>query len=333
MSAVRWIPLCLMLIRLPVITGQYVRFTVRIGGEVTLPCGNVTQEQDKCDRTTWSFRRFTSASADLVRFGQVLETANAKSDRLSVTENCSLVVRRVTVDDGGLYTCRQFESGKHEDTHVHLFVIIMTEHQEADKVTLNCSVSAPGWCDQTLKWLYEDAYVDKHNKDMEISGFGCSVTVTFPSSFLKHHRSFICELTDTDSTAKEQFPFSRQSSGKDATKTRSTSPAQPTKTTSAASKSTTEQTTEQTTTTTSSTTAQGARTDCSVVDYIMLVLRVAELVLVTVITVLLIRAPGNQRPVRRSGAAASQVDHDEDEDDGVVKYENCGDTSASVRLR
>ncbi|XP_036942547.1 uncharacterized protein LOC119012647 isoform X2 [Acanthopagrus latus] len=245
MSAVRWIPLCLMLIRLPVITGQYVRFTVRIGGEVTLPCGNVTQEQDKCDRTTWSFRRFTSASADLVRFGQVLETANAKSDRLSVTENCSLVVRRVTVDDGGLYTCRQFESGKHEDTHVHLFVII----------------------------------------------------------------------------------------SKDATKTRSTSPAQPTKTTSAASKSTTEQTTEQTTTTTSSTTAQGARTDCSVVDYIMLVLRVAELVLVTVITVLLIRAPGNQRPVRRSGAAASQVDHDEDEDDGVVKYENCGDTSASVRLR
>lgn len=223
-----------------VITGQYVRFTVRIGGEVTLPCGNVTREQDKCDRTTWSFRRFTSASADLIRFGQVLETAKAKSDRLSVTENCSLVVRRVTVDDGGLYTCRQFESGKHEDTHVHLFVIIseylhqvtvmkflfrlsltwtispsspVTEHQEADKVTLKCSVSAPGWCDQTLKWLYEDAYVDKHNKDMEISGFGCSVTVTFPSSFLKHHRSFICELTDTDSTAKEQFPFSRQSSG------------------------------------------------------------------------------------------------------------------------
>ena len=37
-----------------------------------------------------------------------------------------------------------------------------------------------------------------------------------------------------------------------------------------------------------------ARTDCSVVDYIMLVLRVAELVLITVITVLLIRAPGKK---------------------------------------
>ena len=35
-----------------------------------------------------------------------------------------------------------------------------------------------------------------------------------------------------------------------------------------------------------------ARTDCSVVDYIMLALRVADLVLITVITVLLIRAPG-----------------------------------------
>ncbi|XP_030262214.1 uncharacterized protein LOC115574677 [Sparus aurata] len=327
MSGFRWISLFLMLIHLPVITGQYIRFTVRIGGDVKLPCGKVIQEQDKCDRTTWSFRHFTSASVNLVRFGRVLETAIAKSDRLSVTENCSLVVTKVTVEDGGLYTCRQLESGKHKDTHVHLFVIIMSERQEADKVTLNCSVSTPGWCDQTLKWLYEDAYVDKYNKDMKISGSGCSVTVTFASSFLKRHRSFKCELTDIYSTAKEQFPFSRQSSGEDATTTRSKSTAEPTRKTSATSTSTAGQTT----TPTSSTSTQGARTDCSVVDYIMLVLRVAELVLITVITVLLIRAPGNQRPVRRSGPAASQTDRDED--DGVVKYENCGDTSASVRLR
>ncbi|XP_030261821.1 uncharacterized protein LOC115574434 isoform X1 [Sparus aurata] len=68
---------------------------------------------------------------------------------------------------------------------------------------------------------------------------------------------------------------------------------------------------------------QQARTDCSVVDYIMLVLRVAELVLITVITVLLIRAPGNQRPP------------DEDtvhQDEGMVNYENIGGPSASVRI-
>ncbi|KAI3364556.1 hypothetical protein L3Q82_011338 [Scortum barcoo] len=65
-----------------------------------------------------------------------------------------------------------------------------------------------------------------------------------------------------------------------------------------------------------------ARTGCSALNYIMLVMRVAELVLITVITVLLIRAAGKQRPpddntvsvrsrtVKRSGAATSQeVNH------------------------
>ncbi|KAG7215829.1 hypothetical protein INR49_021864 [Caranx melampygus] len=94
----------------------------------------------------------------------------------------------------------------------------------------------------------------------------------------------------------------------------------------------------------------------------MMLMRVAELLLLTVITVLLIRAagdnihshtssgsltqtgsllltsdsvlhfPGNQRAPerspagRRSGAAATQVHCDEDEDEGPVHYEN------SVRL-
>ncbi|KAI3364583.1 hypothetical protein L3Q82_011356 [Scortum barcoo] len=87
-------------------------------------------------------------------------------------------------------------------------------------------------------------------------------------------------------------------------------------------------------------------TGCSALNYIMLVMRVAELVLITAITVLLIRAAGKQRPpddntvlncvrsrtVKRSGAAASQEQHGEDEHEGVVNYENVGDLSASVRL-
>ncbi|XP_027128165.1 uncharacterized protein LOC113744077 isoform X4 [Larimichthys crocea] len=69
--------------------------------------------------------------------------------------------------------------------------------------------------------------------------------------------------------------------------------------------------------TTMEATSQEARADCSVLDYIMLVMRVAELLLITVITVLLIRARGNQRPPEDN-----TVNTDEDEDDGVVKYEN-----------
>lgn len=42
-----------------------------------------------------------------------------------------------------------------------------------------------------------------------------------------------------------------------------------------------------------------SRTDCSALDYVMLVMRVAELLLLTVITVLLIRARGEKHLFRR----------------------------------
>ncbi|KAM8725837.1 uncharacterized protein AB9X84_002513 [Acanthopagrus schlegelii] len=204
----------------------------------------------------------------------------------------------------------------------------MTEHQNHDVVTLNCSVLTYGPCRHTVKWLYEGKEVDTDNGGVTTSQSLCSASVRVPSHhhiYKSEFESVQCSVTDGD---KEQqlFPFRLQSSGeKPGEETTTITTTKPPPTDSASSELT-------------------ARTDCSVVDYIMLVLRVAELVLITVITVLLIRAPGNQRPVRRSGAEASQVkirsdrscvqvDHDEDEVDGVVKYENCGDTSASVRLR
>ncbi|XP_070705957.1 integumentary mucin C.1-like [Pempheris klunzingeri] len=70
-----------------------------------------------------------------------------------------------------------------------------------------------------------------------------------------------------------------------------------------------------------------ARAGCSVLDYMMLVIRVAEILLITVITVLLFRARGKQR-----AADDKTVHHGGDGHDGTVNYENMGEPSASVRL-
>ncbi|XP_027128008.1 uncharacterized protein LOC109137507 isoform X2 [Larimichthys crocea] len=292
------------------VTGKSV--VVRVGDEVTLSCGNVIGNQDKCERTDWVFNAPGSReTVELIKNGQIGEEAKSKSDRLSVTQNCSLVIKNVTDEDVGLYICTQFESGR-EDSLVALYPVTMTEHENNDEVTLSCSMQ---WCYHRVEWLYEGKV-----KDKETSQHRCSVNLTYKKQESKKYKSLNCEVKDLTTGRVQQFPFSRQTSG-DATTTMA---------------ATTMAATTMEAATTMVATSQEARADCSVLDYIMLVMRVAELLLITVITVLLIRARGNQRPpedntvsysarrrrVMRSGAADSQVNTDEDEDDGVVKYEN-----------
>ena len=107
------------------VTGQTPLYiTVRDGDEATLSCEDVMTGQDKCDRTDWLFSGSRN-QVDLIKRGQIVEDAKVKSDRLSVTAYCSLVIKNVTVEDVGGYSCQQFDrSGQKQgrDSVVFLFV-------------------------------------------------------------------------------------------------------------------------------------------------------------------------------------------------------------------
>ncbi|XP_053193537.1 uncharacterized protein LOC128377597 [Scomber japonicus] len=303
------------------VTGQTSLITVRDGDEATLSCKNVMTDQNKCDSTNWIFVSTNTAIVELIKLGQIGESAKAKSDRLSLTVDCSLVIKKVTVEDAGQYTCRQFKSGRQQgpDSDVDLSVVIMTEHKDAAEVKLSCSVSTYDGCRHTVKWLYKGSDLDMNTRDRQTSQSTCSATVVLLTSHFidtSNSKFLKCKVTDLNSGKVQLYNFNRQSSG------------------------------EATTTKPETTATQEACADCSALSYIMLVMRVAELVLITVVTVLLFRArAGNQRPpddhtvsysvrsrtARRSGPAASQEKNDED--DGALNYENFGESSASVRLR
>ncbi|KAM8725478.1 uncharacterized protein AB9X84_002262 isoform 1-T1 [Acanthopagrus schlegelii] len=187
-------------------------FTVTAGDDVTLTCENVIKPQRQCNSTTWTFSGLGSKQVvELVEHGQIGEDDKAK-DRLSVTEKCSLVIKKVTVEDVGRYICQQYEyrggPKSSSDSEGYLSVVSMTEHQNHDEVTLICSVWTYGPCRHTVKWLYEGKEVDTDNGGVTTSQSLCSASVTFQRT----QSLYECKVTDRNK--KQLFPFRLQSSGK-----------------------------------------------------------------------------------------------------------------------
>nr|XP_029131944.1 uncharacterized protein LOC114918631 [Labrus bergylta] len=218
MNELKWIQTSLLLTALlqfaaAVAGDKEVTFKASFGENATLSCETVIQDQQKCEYTAWLFvDSGNTPPVDLVVEGQV-KNSGVKSDRLRVTEDCSLVIKKIREEDAGRYVCLQIKSGR----------------RTGDVTRVDLSV----------------------NK--------------------------------SEDTKPE--------------------PARPTTTT----------------------TRPPDCTSCSVLDLVMLALRVAELLLITVITVLLFRARGNQRP-------PDDITVYYDGDEGSVNYENVGEPSASVRL-
>ncbi|XP_075940083.1 uncharacterized protein LOC142941854 isoform X3 [Anarhichas minor] len=170
-----------------------------------------------CDSTEWIFDAPRRRSAVyLVRDGKIHEEAKAKSDRLSVSEKCSLVIKNVKEEDVGRYDCRQLRSGQllGENADVFLSVVTMTEHEDNDEVTLRCSVLTSGPCEHRVKWLLQGQDVEEDNKDFKTSQSFCSTSLMFLTShfiYTSRFNSFQCEVTRGDKV--QQFSFRNSPSG------------------------------------------------------------------------------------------------------------------------
>ncbi|XP_051792960.1 uncharacterized protein LOC110959900 [Acanthochromis polyacanthus] len=228
----RWTGMSLFLIVVLQFTGALSRqldlsSIVREGDEATLSCENVVDDHHDCNTTTWIFAKSKMLFAvELVDLGQIKNEVNI--DRLSLTANCSLVIKKVKTENVGRYTCRQIISGKQqgEDANVDLSVVTVTEHKDTDIATLNCSVGTDEPCGHTVKWVFMGETVDKDHPNIKTSQSSCSATVSFLSdvwgSPILYHNWFKCSVSTEDT--QEPLIFSVRPSGED-TKTTTTTTA------------------------------------------------------------------------------------------------------------
>ncbi|XP_029318698.1 uncharacterized protein LOC115028911 isoform X2 [Cottoperca gobio] len=302
----------LMLLLLFTASGDDSYIVVRVGDDVTLSSEDVIHDE-KCYSTTW----YISSSENTVKLfehGEIHKEAGAKSDRLSVTEKCSLVIKKVTVQDVGYYTCRQFISRQqHGGADLYdLSVVTSTEHHDNDQVTLLCSVSTSDRCIHRVEWLYEG----DENDVMMTSQSTCSAEVTFPTA-----RSYCellkCAVTDRYNKKEHLFTFSPpQSSGEkpgdDATTTTSPTTTSPTSPTSGGTKETASE-------------DNNNPTEQVWWRSIIVCVGLAALIISVVTVNIWTRTKGNETQMREN-----LEQNDEDEDEDQVNYENVGDTSTSV---
>ncbi|XP_008395566.2 uncharacterized protein LOC103457303 [Poecilia reticulata] len=187
-------------------------FTVQAGDKITLPCENLRKDQKTCDRTTWTYRNFMQEGT-IFENGQMNKDATTKSGRLSLTANCSLVIKTITLQDAGLYTCKQnlLASQDLQDSLVDVSVIRVSEQEFHGDVSLRCSVQEHNYCTHTVEWVYDQ----KMPSGVEVLSYSCRATVTFTAS-LFNQKSNIYELLKCKVTSKttgevQLFSFRPQS--------------------------------------------------------------------------------------------------------------------------
>ncbi|XP_051722805.1 uncharacterized protein LOC127497989 isoform X2 [Ctenopharyngodon idella] len=106
---------------------------------VRLPCNNALSN---CTSTTWSYNKYKdSQTNELIAEGKTKQ----QIERLSLESDCSLNIKKVTKEDYGLYTCRQYVKGQQgTDTFVYLHVLHVsssssqTDIRPGSSVTLSC---------------------------------------------------------------------------------------------------------------------------------------------------------------------------------------------------
>ncbi|RVE55903.1 hypothetical protein OJAV_G00230910 [Oryzias javanicus] len=130
--------LVMLMLQVKGIQGQTEHLYKTLGEDVILSC-NVSFSTDKCSSVSWRHNRIANPATELVSGGQVKQ-GSAGASRLSLSRNCSLLIRNITAEDAGVYTCRHETQAKLK-VFLNTLGITSSSPDNDGSVILQCSLS------------------------------------------------------------------------------------------------------------------------------------------------------------------------------------------------
>ncbi|XP_048012843.1 uncharacterized protein LOC125246036 [Megalobrama amblycephala] len=178
------------------------------GENVHLPCNN---DLSGCTSTTWIYNRH-SETVELIAGGKKKNNIERR-ERLSVGSDCSLNIKKVTQEDYGIYTCRQYVNGQKQGTDAPVYLHFLhvsssssqTEIRPGSSVTLYCQLYYYGVsCDSLVRtegiqlvWVNQAGVnlVTDSRYQISFSSTRCIITLTTTLLNEDLNREWRCQVT------------------------------------------------------------------------------------------------------------------------------------------
>ncbi|KAI2655311.1 Contactin-3 [Labeo rohita] len=176
------------------------------GENVRLPCNNALSD---CTSTTWNYNR-NLGTVELIKLG--IKNEIERRERLSVGSDCSLNIKKVTKEDYGSYTCRQYVNGQQQGTDARVYLHFLhvsssssqTEISPGSSVTLSCQLYYYGVsCDTLVRtegiqliWVNQAGVNLQTDARYQIlfSSTNCIITLTTTLLNEDHNREWRCQV-------------------------------------------------------------------------------------------------------------------------------------------
>ncbi|KAF4110480.1 hypothetical protein G5714_007511 [Onychostoma macrolepis] len=216
------------------------------GENVCLSCNNALSG---CTSTTWNYDR-RSETVELIA-GGIKKTYTETHERLSLDSDCSLNIKKVTKEDRGLYSCRQYVNGEQKGTDARVYLHVLhvsssssqSEIRSGRSVTLSCQLyNDRVSCDTLVRsegidliWVNQAGVNLQTDSRFQIfSSEQCLISLTTTLLNEDHNREWRCQVTQRNQlktsatyTVKYSAPTETKSPSPVTSSTSAAAPTQP----------------------------------------------------------------------------------------------------------